>query len=388
MIKAIALFTPVYVTLFWSLVLLPQKKPGNKAKSTLGLFMTVACLLYISHTIFFHKFYHLYSYVETLYIAASLALYPLFYAYICQLANKIQKKGFVLLQYMPAIIIASASLLLTLLLHPEERIFYVKDALIEKNLKHLNIQTFVGLKGTVFLISRIIFIVQTLFFLVLGIRVANAHNQSISNYFSDTEGRKMSWVRVISIIVLILSVAGIAFALIGRSYFVKNEIFLLIPSLLFGTIFFMVGFKGNQQVSVPAEFVADEGLKTEFERVGAEKKDVLKKQLVELFEVTKIYRHTDLRITTVSSSLNTNRTYVSRLINDEFGINFNEYVNIYRIQEAKQLLSSKDNMAYTMEYIAEKSGFGSVASFSRVFKEFERITPGKYRMEHQDVLSS
>jgi AraC-like DNA-binding protein len=86
-----------------------------------------------------------------------------------------------------------------------------------------------------------------------------------------------------------------------------------------------------------------------------------------------------LRITSVSDSLKTNRTYISRLINDEFGVNFNEFVNKYRIEEAKKLLESNESKLFTMEHIAEKSGFGSVNSFTRVFKEFEGITPGQFK---------
>ena len=40
---------------------------------------------------------------------------------------------------------------------------------------------------------------------------------------------------------------------------------------------------------------------------------------------------------------------------------------------------SEEGKKYTLEYIAEKSGFGSLASFTRVFKNFEGTTPGKFR---------
>ena len=60
-------------------------------------------------------------------------------------------------------------------------------------------------------------------------------------------------------------------------------------------------------------------------------------------------------------------------------MNFNEFVNHYRINEAKRLIQDSENELYTLDYIAEKSGFGSINSFSRVFKAFEGVTPGKYR---------
>ncbi len=54
-------------------------------------------------------------------------------------------------------------------------------------------------------------------------------------------------------------------------------------------------------------------------------------------------------------------------------------MNKYRVENAKKLILSDTSQKYTLEHIAEKTGFGSIASFLRVFKKFEGITPGKFR---------
>lgn len=380
MIKAIALLTPVYVSLFWCILFFFGSTNKNKAKKTLGFFMLMATFLYISHTIYFCQQYQLYSFFESVYIFSLLSLYPLFYRYIVVLSGGKHKLKNFNLHFLPAITLSIMSLILTFLLSADERIYYVKSILIENNLKRLNFRSISEIKGVFFLISRTIFIVQTFIYLILGIKLANAHNQRISNYFSDTEGRRMGWVRDISIVILILSSAGIVFSLIGRSYFIKHELILLIPSIFFSTIFFGIGFKANQQVHI-SEVLIDESEGIDSRNIESQQEPGLDTRLIRLFEVDKIYEHTDLRITTVSQMLKTNRTYISKLINDEFGMNFNDFVNKFRVEKAKQLLGCKENKQYTMEYIAEKSGFGSVASFSRCFKGYEGITPGKFRTD-------
>ena len=60
-------------------------------------------------------------------------------------------------------------------------------------------------------------------------------------------------------------------------------------------------------------------------------------------------------------------------------MNFSEFVNIHRIKEAKFILKDKNFKIYTMEHIAEMSGFGSLNSFNRVFKEIEGVTPGQFK---------
>jgi AraC-like DNA-binding protein len=278
------------------------------------------------------------------------------------------------------LIVGVVSLVLNFLLSPEQRVEYVKEVLISRNLKGLDSLSIVGIKGTVFLLARIIFIAHAIIYLLLGIRLANKHNRRINEFFSNTEGRRLNWVRNISIIILVVSFAGIALSLIGRSYFAHKPLALLIPSLLFSTIYFLIGFHANQQkvvTEVMEEIPAEKAIENHVSENGQEKK--LKTKLLNLFENDKIYTQTDLRITTLSELLQTNRTYISRLINAEFGMNFNEFVNQYRVREAEKLLSSEAHDSYTLDYIAEEVGFGNGNSFARAFKEYKGVTPGQFR---------
>lgn len=378
MIQTIALLSPIYITLFWGIIFLLQEKSDNAPRWVLGLFLIYACLLYVCHAIFFSRLYHLYAFFESIYLYSGLSLYPLFYTYILKLTTIRFHSPRHLFHFVPGVLFGIVSLLLTLILSPEQRIYYVNHILIETNLKAINFSTLPGIKGWIFLASRIIFIFQTIVYLILAIRLANHHNKTINQYFSNTEGKKMNWVRDLSIIAFAVSIAAIVFALLGRSYFIHHNLSLLIPSVFFTTIFFLIGYKGNMQREI-FEPLYDQEESNANEEVPDSAENDLKTRLLRLFEHDKIYQVNDLRISTVSESLLTNRTYISKLINDKFEMNFNEFVNKYRVEEAKQLLLSRENNKFTMEYIAQQAGFGSVASFSRIFKEIQGTTPGKYR---------
>ena len=386
MIQTIALLSPIYVTLFWGIIFLVQKKSDNTPRWTLGLFLIFACFLYISHAIFFSRLYHLYAFFESIYLYTGLSLYPLFYTYILKLTTLSFKTPRHLFHFIPGVLFGVVSLVITFILSPEQRIYYVKEILIETNLKAINFNTLPGIKGYIFLLSRIVFILQTIVYLMLVIRLSNQHNKTINHYFSNTEGKKMNWVRNLSILAFAVSVAAIAFALLGRSYFIHHNLSLLIPSAFFTTIFFLIGYKGNMQREI-FEMLYEQEENNADEEIPEPPEDDLKTRLLKLFEHDKIYQVNELRISTVCESLLTNRTYISKLINDEFEMNFNEFVNKYRVEEAKQLLLSRENNKFTMEYIAQQAGFGSVASFSRVFKEIEGTTPGKYREKNSSKMT-
>lgn len=379
MLKHIALFTPIYVTLFWSLVFLIQKGKLSKPKIQLGVFMVMACILYFTHAIFFSKQFHLYSFLESVYIFTMLSLYPMYFFYIVMVTNEKISIKIRFFHLIPAIVFGVLSLLTTLVLSEDRRIFYVENTLMEKNLKGLNWMSATGIKGHIFLISRTVLLVQILLYVFISVKLAVKHNKRVSNFYADVDGRMLNWVRDISIIILIVAVASIVFALIGRSYFSKNEAMLLLPSLIFSSILFEIGFKGNQQLQITKEIIDPLKNVTEEIEQNEEQSLKLKRQIIELFEVEKIHKQSDLRITTISEFLKTNRTYISRLINEEFNMNFSEFVNTYRIDEAKFILEDKKNKMFTMEHIAEMSGFGSVNSFNRVFKEIEGVTPGQFK---------
>ncbi|MBS7577825.1 MULTISPECIES: helix-turn-helix domain-containing protein [unclassified Enterococcus] len=88
------------------------------------------------------------------------------------------------------------------------------------------------------------------------------------------------------------------------------------------------------------------------------------------------YYHEDIRIEDAAKILNLSPHYFSRFFKKQIGISFHQFLNEYRINKAKFLLSEE---ILPMTAIAEKSGFSSSKTFHRVFKKYEGISPLKYQ---------
>lgn len=80
-----------------------------------------------------------------------------------------------------------------------------------------------------------------------------------------------------------------------------------------------------------------------------------------------------LTIEEIAHTLNTNRTYVSKLVNLYYGMPFRDYLNKLRLDYSKQLMADEPDAS--LEYIAVKSGFQSSTQFIRKFRETEGVTP-------------
>lgn len=70
--------------------------------------------------------------------------------------------------------------------------------------------------------------------------------------------------------------------------------------------------------------------------------------------------------------------YISSLFKREVGENFKEYLAKVRVDYACKLLGNQD---YSIQQVAEKSGYSDYFYFSRIFKNMTGTTPSKYRSE-------
>lgn len=70
---------------------------------------------------------------------------------------------------------------------------------------------------------------------------------------------------------------------------------------------------------------------------------------------------------------------LSRVINQHFKQNFVEFINRYRIDEAKKLLRADVNNQKSILTIMDESGFNSKSTFNSIFKQQVKMTPSQFR---------
>lgn len=97
-----------------------------------------------------------------------------------------------------------------------------------------------------------------------------------------------------------------------------------------------------------------------------------------------LYRKADISLEGLSEILQTNRTYVSRVINKYSGKTFHNFINSYRIDEATKVLSNvKDETPLKM--LSYNLGFNSTSVFCRVFQKDIGCSPSKYREQIRKI---
>ena len=376
------LFTslPMFACGFWAILIgcTLYFDGRNRGYLMLLLFMVMATLLYAGHCAFLNHFYSDMPVLDSLYSFANLAVYPLFYIYIVSITSPESQLRHTWLYFIPSAVIGIMVSALYIMMPPQELDSFVR--IISYNEDFGSGTGLCKMMGYTRLAAKAVFAIEVVAVLIAGSLKITAYNKSIEAYYADTEGKKLTAFQWYMYLFTACSLASIIFNFIGRSRFDSSAWMMAIPSLLFSSLLFGLGFIGFRQSFTIDHFEQEESADEIIpESAPASKQE---KPLIERIEevVTKrqLYLRHNLKISDVAAELCTNRLYVSTAINEEMGISFSDYINRKRVNYAIHLMSI--NPQLTIYEIADLSGFSSDKSFYRNFKNITGKSPKELQM--------
>jgi AraC-like DNA-binding protein len=133
--------------------------------------------------------------------------------------------------------------------------------------------------------------------------------------------------------------------------------------------------------SNPARMVSRAMQKNKYAKSGLNSEQLreYKGQLEQIMQSEQAYLRSDLTLPRLADAVNCSINHLSQVINSGFGMSFFDYLNQYRIEHAKQLLSSFDSQSNAILNIAFTVGFNSNSAFYAAFKKCVGQTPAQYR---------
>jgi PAS domain S-box-containing protein len=111
---------------------------------------------------------------------------------------------------------------------------------------------------------------------------------------------------------------------------------------------------------------------------GNEAKKLLNQKLREIMTEEELFKVPGLTLSDLAEKLDTNKTYLSQVINSEYG-NFNEYLNKLRVIEACRLIQHGLDPKFSIDHLYSKVGFSSRTTFYATFKKFTGVSPSRFR---------
>lgn len=99
----------------------------------------------------------------------------------------------------------------------------------------------------------------------------------------------------------------------------------------------------------------------------------------------KVYLEPNLILKTLAEKCNTNRSYLSQFIHERYSMNFNTFINMLRINEAKEILLDQNN-DLPLKELYLRLGFSTYSVFNDAFKKHLGVTPAFYLKTVKDLI--
>lgn len=139
----------------------------------------------------------------------------------------------------------------------------------------------------------------------------------------------------------------------------------------------------KKRIGMPKAYIVQDGTipledtPAKYQSGTSEKGDVsLRAKLVNYLENEKPFLNKDLSMEQMADRLNTNKTYLSKIINVEMDRNFRDLINYYRVKEAIRIFNENDTLS--IKELQEMVGFNNASSFTSAFKVNTGSTPGEW----------
>ncbi|MCA0153910.1 helix-turn-helix domain-containing protein [Winogradskyella vincentii] len=211
------------------------------------------------------------------------------------------------------------------------------------------------------------------------------YRKKIIQYFSNTYKLELNWILSFLILFSLSFLYGVIQDIIGARFIDLGYQQRWWLNLFVALVTLYVGIKGyftdttklnKLDFTFTPKTIGIPEANTDIEVKSISNEDI--DTVKTLMENEKAYLNSDLNLSDLAKMAKMSRAQLSETINSGFNKNFNDFVNEYRVNAFKKMLSEEKHKQLSLLGIAEECGFNSKATFNRVFKKITNSSPTEY----------
>ena len=388
----LSLLLPLIACVFWIFILL-EKIRSNSYFILILIYVSFFCIISFFAVYIFSQNKAIY-YLLPFFILSTLSICPLFYLYVRKLTGK-NKWGILCVGSLSiALIFSVLAICLTFAMKKEEFFLFLQKMIYKENVSYA-FSIYGKARILLFYVNHSLFFIETVVFPALIIKGLTEYKNDTrhSNLAENEKPPLLRSFRSICIIIITTSLITLTLSIKLLLTGYPSSLLITTTSLIYFILLFWIGVFSLRETRISYKkpnsdllmgFVDNNVVRRENKSFITEddrELDSLKFRLIQLFEGNSVFRNQNLKISDVALLLNTNRTYVSNVINNDIGCCFSDFVNYYRVESVKKMLDDPTFNNLTLLEISEKAGFSGSNSFYRIFRKFEHKAPNQYRQE-------
>lgn len=197
------------------------------------------------------------------------------------------------------------------------------------------------------------------------------------------------WLTIFSAGMVVIAVMEFCFSLMEYSLsptFLSSFPFYLVHTFTLSAFVFWISINGIKQYYPLQIFTSKPSQKGA--NIDENELSVILEKLESLMTKDKVFLNPDLNLELLSKYLEISEKHCSYILRKGMEMNFNQYVNNFRISAFKERIKEGQNKTFNLTSIAYECGFNSKSTFNRVFKSTCGVTPSEFvKMTHGTTTS-
>ena len=294
------------------------------------------------------------------------ALY--FYAHATMSPDKAVDKRLSALAISGPILVLLAMLPFIFMISPAEKLALANPSTRDPELWQIAVFTC--------LFATFIFILFTVLFLVTALKLHNSHRQQLMERFSEIEQRSLDWFTPVLVIwgaAWLMYAVEFSLSALGWFWFGSGVLLPIFEAIALA-IFIQKAL--SQKVLNESEKGLPRASQTRTALLSAEKMQLIASKLEHAMKEDKLFLQDNLSLNKLSESVSETENHISETLSQFLHTKFFQFVNGFRIEEAKKALQDSDKLITS---IAFDVGFNSKSTFNTAFKKIVGYSPTAYR---------
>jgi AraC-like DNA-binding protein len=313
--------------------------------------------------------------------AFALTFGPLLYFYTKSVLFRDFRFSFsILLHLIPFIILECTTLIVYTALTVEGKLGLLQTIIDQKLPEAFNI-------------GSVLIFIHFVIYASLAWRLINEYKKIVNEKFSDAQRTNVKQLMIILIFFLIMFVLSVVSSLIHltslASWYYTSFTILIILLFIFINRILFVTLKNPYLFSIVEEnevsTIPFSSPKYVSSLLDENEKQSIKEKVIQCMLKNKPHLDPDLSLDQLANQLQIKPRLLSQVINESLKKNFFDFVNHYRIEEAKHIFDHPEDPKITVLEVLYQVGFNSKSSFNTIFKKETGLTPSEYRQQKRST---
>lgn len=248
-----------------------------------------------------------------------------------------------------------------------------------------NVEELPGWTNSLLKFSSFLRLLHLFIYLTIAFIRTQVYKRDFLNLNSSMNMLRINWLRFVIFALSTIILNDIACTILYEPLSRVTPYYKSFYNAWLSIVMIFLGYRGLLHSEITADYELNGNGRKKYEKSNLthEKSDEYLEKLQSYMQNQKPFIRSDLTVKDLAAQLDIPARHLSQIINEKLEQNFFDFVNTFRVEEAKRQLLDTENSNYTILALAYDAGFKSKSTFNTVFRKYTNMSPSQFVKLHK-----